>query len=253
MIELKNVCLDYPIEQEDDYSLKKTFINYFGRKKSSSSKCYQALKNITLRIDGGEKVGIIGLNGAGKSTLLRVLSEIYEPTLGSIKVNGKVVSLLDLATGFELHHTGIENIRIRLMFLGATQSEIDEKIEDISEFTELGDFLNLPTKTYSSGMFLRLAFATSTALIPDILIADEVIGAGDALFVNKAKERLDNFLHKSDTLVISSHSMELIREFCKRVIWVHEGVIIADGEVNEVISKYENFCHDFSNSNGAVN
>lgn len=238
-INLKNVYIDYPLEIEDGYSLKAGLISLFSFKKKAQKPIYRALENITLSIDKGERVGLIGLNGAGKSTLLRVMSGIYHPSQGIAEINGQVSPLLDFATGFELHHSGLENIKIRLMFLGESPEGIKEKINGIAEFSDLGDFIYLPARTYSTGMFLRLAFAASTAIEPEILIADEVVGAGDAQFAEKASARINKLLNSGNTTVISSHSMELVRKFCTRTIWLHKGKIMMDGSTAEVIAAYE--------------
>lgn len=239
MIELKNVSIDYPLDPPDGSSIKSALLNCFNKNRTSNNSYYRALDNVTLKIKQGERVGLIGLNGAGKSTMLRVMSGIFHPSHGVVKIVGRVSPLLDFATGLELHHTGLENIRIRLMFLGESPIEIDRKIDEIAEFSELGEFINMPARTYSTGMFMRLAFATSTAINPEILIADEVVGAGDAQFAEKARHRIEELLSGERTTVLSSHSMELIRSFCHRVVWLHRGKIIADGDSEDVIKDYE--------------
>jgi len=242
-IELSDVCVDYPLDVSDAYSLKKALFDRFVSNNTEAASHYRALNGITLQIRQGERVGIIGLNGAGKSTLLRVMCGIFEPSQGVAKSYGKISPLLDFATGLELHHTGIENIKIRLLFLGETIDTIEKKIPEIAAFAELGDFLHQPARTYSTGMFMRLAFAISTSIEPEILIADEVVGAGDAQFADKAKMRLDRLLSKGKTTVLSSHSMELIRLFCDRALWLENGRIRMDGEVEEVIAAYESNAH----------
>jgi ABC-type polysaccharide/polyol phosphate transport system ATPase subunit len=238
MIELTKVSIDYPFDFEDGGSLKSYFFSIFKKKNELKKKYFRALDNVSVKINKGERVGIIGLNGAGKSTILKVMSRIFYPTHGSVKIIGRVAPLLDFATGLELHHTGLENIRIRLMFLGESPKSIDEKIFEIVDFCKLGDFINLPARTYSAGMFMRLAFAISTSINPEILIADEVVGSGDVQFNDKARRRLDNMLSKNRTTVLSSHSMDLIKNFCNRVIWLHQGKIVADGDCKHVIKDY---------------
>jgi ABC-type polysaccharide/polyol phosphate transport system ATPase subunit len=238
-IELHNVSVDYPLEHEDGYSLKNSLLNFYAKAQTPKAEFFRALHNVSLEIVRGEKVGIIGLNGAGKSTILRVMSGIFVPSAGNITVHGNVSPLLDFATGFERHLTGIENIQIRLLFLGLSKKEVAEKISEIVEFSELGDFIHQQVRTYSSGMFIRLAFAVSTSIDPEILIADEIIGAGDAQFAAKAKIRLEQFLSKNSTVVLSSHSMDLLRNFCNRVIWIHKGEIVADGTTDEIVVEYE--------------
>jgi len=238
MIELKNVSIDYPLDHVDGASLKSALVNGFFCRRPKAN-YYRAIDDVSLHIPNGERVGLVGLNGAGKSTLLRVMSGIFQPSHGTVQIQGRVSPLLDFATGFELHHTGMENIRIRLMLLGESKASIDEKIGEICEFSELGDFLNQPARTYSTGMFMRLAFATSTAINPEILIADEVVGAGDAQFAEKAKQRIEKLLSGGRTTVISSHSMGLIRQFCTRVVWLHKGKVLLDGPVEDVLKDYE--------------
>lgn len=240
VIELQNVSLDYYLDNEDSYSLKSALLNFYAKAKKPMSRTFRALNNISLDISKGEKVGILGLNGAGKTTLLRTISGIFEPTQGRVKINGKISPLLDFQTGFEEHLTGIENIKIRLMFLGLSKSEAEARIPEIVEFAELGDFIHQPVKTYSAGMSLRLAFATSTSIQPEILVADEVIGTGDAQFAYKAKMRLEEFLSRDSTMVLSSHSMDLVKNFCNRGILLSNGQIIADGSIDFAIHEYNN-------------
>lgn len=242
-IELNDVCIDYPLDANDSFSLKRALFDIFSRRESNSLRHFRALDHVSLQIKQGERVGIIGLNGAGKSTLLRVMCGIFEPTSGYVKITGKVSPLLDFATGLELHHTGIENIRIRLLFLGESLESIEKKIPEIARFAELGDFLYQPARTYSTGMFMRLAFAASTSIEPEILIADEVVGAGDAQFADKAKTRLDRLLLHGNTTILSSHSMELIKRFCDRAIWLKNGRIEMDGLVDDVAQAYEQNAH----------
>ncbi|RTK92429.1 MAG: ABC transporter ATP-binding protein [Rickettsiales bacterium] len=237
-IELKNVSIDYHLDSEDAYSFKNAFLNFYAKAQKPTAKVFRAIDNLSLNIKKGEKVGFIGLNGAGKTTLLRTIAGIFQPSAGEVIVNGAVSPLLDFHTGFEDHLTGIENIMIRLMFLGLSKQEAIEKLPDIISFSELGDFINQPIRTYSAGMNLRLAFATSTSIEPEILVADEVIGTGDAQFALKAKKRLEDFLSKKCTLILSSHSMELIRDYCTRIVWLRNGQVVADGAVDEVIKEY---------------
>lgn len=239
-IELHNVSIDYPIQHEDGYSFKNSLINFYAKAKKPKVDFFRALNSVSLNINKGEKIGIIGLNGAGKSTLLRVMSGIFLPSEGRITIHGNVSPLLDFATGFESHLTGIDNIIIRLMLLGLSKEKAIEKIPEIIEFTELGDFIYQPVRTYSSGMFIRLAFAVSTSINPEILVADEIIGAGDAQFAAKARLRLTSFLSQDSTTILSSHSMELLHEFCYRVIWLHHGEIIDDGPTESILNKYQN-------------
>lgn len=238
-IELHNVSIDYPIQHEDGYSFKNSILNFYAKAKKPKVDFFRALNNVSLTIKKGEKIGIIGLNGAGKSTLLRVMSGIFMPSKGNVLIHGKISPLLDFATGFEAHLTGIDNIVIRLMLLGLSKKEAISKIPEIIEFTELSDFIYQPVRTYSSGMFVRLAFAVSTSINPEILVADEIIGAGDAQFAAKAKLRLQSFLSQDSTTILSSHSMELLHDFCHRIIWLHHGEIIDDGPTSTILTRYQ--------------
>jgi ABC-type polysaccharide/polyol phosphate transport system ATPase subunit len=196
---------------------------------------------VSLELRDGDRLGIIGRNGSGKTTLLRVLSGIYEPTSGSIAIDGSVASMTDLTMGMDWDATGEENIVIRGILLGLTRREAVELIEPVREFTELGDRLQYPIRTYSTGMLLRLAFAISTSIRPDILVMDEMIGAGDAHFIEKARRRVQDLIGVSNILAISSHNLAMIREFCTLAILLGEGRIVAQGGVDEVIARYEQF------------
>lgn len=197
-----------------------------------------ALRSVNIEIKKGERVGLIGLNGAGKSTLLKVMAGIYPPTSGSVNTNGHVCPMFEFATGFEMNQSGWDNIRIRGMLLGMSPDEIEEKLPEIAAFTELGEFLNYPVRTYSAGMFIRLAFAVSTSINPEILLIDEVMGAGDIKFAEKAKRRMLEFMEQGKILVFSTHSFELLNTFCKRTIWIHKGLILADGDTQDTVARY---------------
>ena len=199
-----------------------------------------ALKKINLKITDGERVAIIGHNGAGKSTLLRLLSGIYMPTNGKIRVEGKISSLFEFATGFEMERNGWDNIYLRGLMLGETPKGISAKMKEIAEFSELGDFLNMPVKYYSSGMFIRLAFSTSTAIEPDILLLDEALAAGDAAFIEKANERMKDMMRASKIMILVTHSMETAIQLCNRCIWLERGEIMLDTTPSEAVDAYMN-------------
>lgn len=198
-----------------------------------------ALKSVSIDIQHGERVGLIGLNGAGKSTLLKVMAGIYPPSRGSIASKGLICPMFEFATGFEMTQSGWDNIRIRGLLLGMTRDEIEAKLPEIAEFTELGEFLDYPVRTYSSGMFIRLAFAISTSLNPEILLIDEVMGAGDVRFAAKAKQRMFKFMEYGKILVFSSHDFGLLKSLCSRTIWLEKGVVMDDGPSDQVIEKYQ--------------
>ncbi|MBV9508064.1 MAG: ABC transporter ATP-binding protein [Acidobacteriia bacterium] len=219
--------------------LKSWLPRVFRRNTASPGRYHvEALKNISLDIGHGERVGLIGLNGAGKSTLLKVLAGIYPPTSGTVERRGHVCPMFEFATGFEMNQSGWDNIRIRALLLGMPRAEIEAKIEEIGAFTELGEFLSYPVRTYSSGMFIRLAFAVSTSINPEILLLDEVMGAGDIQFAEKARKRMSEFMEQGKILVFSSHNMEQLSTLCERTIWLEKGQIAADGPTREIMALY---------------
>ncbi|WP_337166038.1 ABC transporter ATP-binding protein [Vibrio fluvialis] len=198
-----------------------------------------ALQGININISSGERVGLIGLNGAGKSTLLKVMAGIYPPSTGEVQTRGHVCPLFEFATGFEMNQSGWDNIRIRGMLLGMLPEEIDEKLPEIATFTELGEFLDYPVRTYSSGMFIRLAFAVSTSIKPEILLIDEVMGAGDISFAEKAKRRMFDFISQGKVLVFTTHNFALLGDFCERTIWLEKGKVVADDKTEDIIEVYQ--------------
>ena len=198
----------------------------------------QALADISLYIDHGERVGLVGHNGAGKTTLLRVLAGVYEPSAGRIAVDGKVSTLLDASLGLNPEATGYENILLRGLYMGLHPREIRTLAPAIADFTELGDFLHMPVRTYSAGMMIRLGFAVATATKPEILLMDEWLLAGDAQFLDKARQRIDTFVSQSQILVLASHSLEVIRKWCRKVVWLEGGRVILAGNAEPVLSRY---------------
>jgi ABC-2 type transport system ATP-binding protein/lipopolysaccharide transport system ATP-binding protein len=198
----------------------------------------KALDGLTFEINEGDRIGLLGHNGSGKTTLLRTLAGIYEPVSGVMRTSGRAFPLFDLQLGMDQDATGIENIWMRGKFLGLTTKQIQDALEDIAEFTELGEYLHMPIRTYSSGMMLRLAFAISTAIKPEILILDEMIGAGDAAFIARADARLKDFLSKAGILVIASHAMPILRQWCNKGMLLEHGKLIAYGPLEEVIARY---------------
>jgi ABC-type polysaccharide/polyol phosphate transport system ATPase subunit len=239
----KQVSLSYPIYDLDKRSFKRNLASIATGglvvKDTKGLVKINALQNINLHLKEGDRVGLIGHNGAGKSTFLRLLSGVYEPEQGNIHVEGKVSSLLNINVGMQPTLTGYENIRIRGLLMGLSPSKIQSVITDIENFTELGNFLSMQVKTYSTGMSIRLAFALSTAIEPDILLVDEVIGAGDANFLEKAKKRMHAIIQKSNIMVLASHSNDIITQFCNRVLWLEHGQIKLDGPAEEVIQAYK--------------
>ncbi len=205
---------------------------------------FQAIEKLDLSINRGDRVGIIGRNGAGKTTLLKLISGTLEPTLGTISVNGDIQALMQIGIGFHPEFNGLENIRASLLYSGLDREEREAAEADIIEFCELGDFLQQPLKTYSLGMQSRLQFACATAIKPDILIIDEILGAGDAYFAAKSALRMERLTGSGCTLILVSHSMGQVMQFCDQVIWIEQGQIAARGEAREVVNRYERFIHE---------
>lgn len=236
---IKDINLYYPSGLYNRKTLKQTVFELIKLQKPKPLlRDVHALRGINLEICNGERVGVIGHNGAGKSTLLKAISGIYPLSSGEIQVSGSIKSLFDLSVGFEIEATGRENIMYRGLLLGETPSSLENKIEDIVEFAELGEFIDYPIKSYSSGMIIRLAFAISTMISGDILLLDEIFGAGDAKFMHKAKQRIMNLVDTANILVFISHDLSTIKEMCKRVIWLEKGKVRMDGETSEVIDEY---------------
>lgn len=200
---------------------------------------FWALKNVSFEVERGEVVGIIGHNGAGKSTLLKVISGILKPTGGELEVHGNVVPMLELGSGFDHDLTGRENIFLNGSILGYSEKYLKEKYEQIVEFSELGKFIDVPIRNYSSGMLMRLAFSIATVVQPEILIVDEILAVGDAAFQEKSKTRMLELMSGGTTVLFVSHSLEQIREMCDRVIWLEHGQIKAIGATKKICDAYE--------------
>lgn len=237
-VSLQKTGIRFIGQTEAQYSLKAWLAGKIKPQDRAASYSIDALADIDLEIRRGERVGLIGLNGAGKSTLLKVIAGIYPPTSGTAITRGHVCPMFEFATGFEMNQTGWDNIRIRGLLLGMSPDEIEAKLPEIGAFTELDKFLDYPVRTYSAGMFIRLAFAVSTSINPEILLIDEVMGAGDMAFAEKAKRRMREFMEQGQVLVFSSHNMDLLAEFCSRTIWLEKGRIRADGRTQEVVASY---------------
>ena len=236
-----NISVDFPLYHSDNRSLKKTVLGAtagrFGQDRKRR-RVVQALRDISFSLRSGDRLGLIGSNGSGKTTLLRALSGIYQPTNGLLSMEGRLTSLLDSAQGMNMDLTGRENIRLRGYFHGMPKADIMGLEADVEDFAEIGEFLDLPVRNYSSGMVVRLAFAMATASHPEILLMDEWILAGDAAFMEKAKRRMEEMVRKADILILASHSSSIISEWCNRVIWLEQGKIVADGTPLEILSRY---------------
>jgi len=241
-IHTRDAWVEFPIFDAKSRSLKKTFLGKAGGtigRNTSNVLVIEALKDITLSLSTGDRVGLVGHNGAGKSTLLRLLSGIYEPTRGKAIVKGRVAPIFDLGVGMDPEISGYENIIIRGLFLGETRKKMLSKVDEIAEFTDLGEYLSMPLRTYSTGMRVRLAIGVVTSIDPEILLLDEGIGAVDAEFLKKAQTRLQGLVERSGILVFASHSTEFLARLCKTAIWIDHGSIKMMGEIEDVVRAYE--------------
>lgn len=238
-IELRNAGVEFAIYNSRSRSIRNDLLRRVGGHIDAAADndrvVVQALRGINLKLESGDRIGLIGHNGAGKTTLLRVLSGAYEPSTGTALIDGRVSSLLDLHMGMDFELTGRQNIVLRGVFLGLTFKEAHGLVPEIAEFCELGAFLDVPMRTYSSGMIIRLAFGVSTAVQPDIILLDEMINVGDEGFADKARDRIHRVFDRAHILVLASHKMRQVREYCNRAILLREGTIVADGPVDDVI------------------
>lgn len=236
-----HVCVDFPIYNAKNRSLKNTVMQAAtGGKVSFGAEgtIIRSLDDVSFTFKDGDRVGLVGHNGAGKSTLLRALSRVYEPTSGYAQINGEIGSLVDISLGIDAEATGRENIFIRGALLGLRRKDIENRFDEIVDFSELGSFVDMPVRTYSSGMHLRLAFAVATIIRPEILLMDEWLSVGDASFNAKAESRLTELVQSSRILVIASHSRELIEKTCNRALWFEHGRLKMDGTPQEVCRAY---------------
>ncbi len=248
MVHLENVRVDFPI-----YGAQRSLgrallqratggaIQREGR--HGARVMVHALSNVSLRLEDGDRLGLVGHNGSGKSTLLKVIAGIYEPVSGRLTVDGRVTPLLEMMPGLDLGDTGYENIITAGLLHGLSRAEIVEKIPEIEEFCELGEYLTLPVRTYSAGMKMRLGFSLATALKPGILLVDETFGTGDLRFTERAAKRLDKFMERSPIIVLASHSETMIRSICNKAALLHEGQLVGVGSVDEICERYEAMVH----------
>ena len=239
---LNRVGVEFPVLHVSHRSLKKALIATATGgailKEAHSAPVIRALANITATFQAGDRIGLVGPNGAGKTTLLRAIAGIYEPSRGFVRTEGDITTLLELGLGFNIDMTGRENIRLRGMYMGLRPAEIAKLAPEIEAFTELGDYLDMPIRTYSSGMQLRLSFAVATCRQPDILLMDEWVMAGDAAFVAKARARIEEFVSSSRILVLASHSDATIRQWCNKAMYLAGGELRMFGDTDEVLAAY---------------
>jgi lipopolysaccharide transport system ATP-binding protein len=242
LIEFQKVCIDFPIFNGKSRSLKHQLINLAtgGQLNSANPGCVvvRALDDVSFVLKDGDRVGVIGHNGSGKSTLLRCLGGVYKPTYGNANIVGKCGSLIDISLGIDPEATGRENIYIRAALLEMTRGEIESRFTEIEHFADLGNFIDLPVRTYSSGMHLRLAFSVSTVMRPNILLMDEWLSVGDEDFRVKAEGRVTEMVSSTNILVIATHSRELVHKICNRVLYFEHGRLVADGSPEEVCKQY---------------
>ncbi|GAN78816.1 ABC transporter ATP-binding protein [Acidocella aminolytica] len=240
-LQIENVSVSFPLYHGESRSLKKTVFAAASGRMGQDSKhriTVEALRDVSFALGTGDRLGFIGSNGAGKTTLLRTMAGIYEPVNGKITIEGRVTALLDPGQGMNFELTGNENIRLRALFSGYSEAQIKKLQEDVAQFADLGEFLSLPVRTYSSGMVVRLGFALATAIHPQILLMDEWILAGDAAFLGKARERLETMVGSAEILVLSSHNPAILMQWCNRLIWMEGGRIRMDGAPEEILAAY---------------
>ncbi|WP_310550694.1 ABC transporter ATP-binding protein [Paenibacillus glufosinatiresistens] len=239
-IEFKDVSLRFRIYSDKGLSIKESIINRVRRKNYADKvKEFWVLQHLNLSIEHGDRLGIIGNNGAGKSTMLKLISKIYEPTQGTIDVSGRVVPLIELGAGFNPELTGRENIYLNGAVLGYTKEEMKSLEKNIIEFSELKDFIDIPIKYYSTGMYARLAFTVATEVQPEILIIDEIFAGGDINFVDRAVKRINNLIDSAQIVIMVSHSLGLIKDVCNRCIVIADHGVAFDGKVDDAIKYYQ--------------
>jgi homopolymeric O-antigen transport system ATP-binding protein len=236
-----DLSIDFPLYHAESRSLKKAMLSAATSRLGQDRKqrlVVHAVREVTFALAPGDRLGLIGENGAGKTTLLRALAGIYEPVGGALSVHGRLTALLDLSQGINVDLTGRENIRLFALYKRLSQHQATRLEEDVIDFCELEQFIDIPMRTYSSGMTVRLGFALATAVHPEILVMDEWLLAGDANFMEKARRRLESLVRGADILVIASHSANIVKDWCNRVIWMERGRIRADGPPDEVLKSY---------------
>jgi ABC-type polysaccharide/polyol phosphate transport system ATPase subunit len=240
-IKVTHVSKDFKLYYDKANTLKEKIL-FFSKKNRSKNNILHVLKDINIEIKKGESVALIGTNGSGKSTLLKLMNRIIYPTKGRITKDGKLTSLLELGAGFHDDFTGRENIYFNASIFGLTKEEIDKKLDQIIEFSELEEFIDNPVRTYSSGMYMRLAFSVAINVEADILLIDEILAVGDQHFQDKCFNKLIELKEAGKTIVIVTHSMEQVKRFCDRAIWLYEGEVHRDGKVSEVLEEYLKVC-----------
>lgn len=238
MINLEKVSMKFNLGIEKNFSMKQAFIDLFTKKKDKKNEEFWALTDVNFHVKKGEVVGLIGSNGAGKSTLLKIVSGVMKPTSGKVTVNGVISPMIELGAGFDPELNARENIYLNGSILGYSKKFIDEKFEEIVEFSELKDFLEVPVKNFSSGMTAKLAFSIATVVNPEILIVDEILSVGDIKFQEKSKKKMMDMINGGTTVLYVSHSLESIRDLCTKVVWLEHGKVIKVGETKKICEEY---------------
>ena len=236
MIKANHITVSYRMSHDKIQSIKEYLVAMLKRKLKYEE--FHALKDVSFEIKKGEVVGIVGNNGAGKSTLLKVISGILRPTEGSVEVSGNVVPMLELGSGFDFDLTGRENVFLNGSILGYSESFLKSKYNEIVEFSELGEFIDIPMRNYSSGMIMRLAFSIASMVSPDVLIVDEILAVGDAAFQEKSYARMTELMSHGTTVLLVSHNIDQIRSLCDRVVWLDHGNVVAVGDTQEICDRY---------------
>lgn len=238
MIIINNVSMKFNLGIEKDFSIKQAFINLFKKNKNKKNEDFYALDKVDFHIKRGEVVGLIGSNGAGKSTLLKVVSGVMKPTSGKVTVNGVISPMIELGAGFDPNLTARENIYLNGAILGYSKKFLDEKFEEIVEFSELKEFLEVPVKNFSSGMTAKLAFSIATIVNPEILIVDEILSVGDLKFQEKSKAKMMEMIKGGTTVLYVSHSLQSIKDICTKVVWLEHGKVVKIGDTNKICDEY---------------
>ena len=247
MIDIEHVTMEFDMGIEKGFSFKEMFISFFDPKKRKEKKLnkakskFLALKDVSFQVKKGEVIGLIGSNGAGKSTLLKIVSGVMKPTKGSVVVRGNVAPMIELGAGFDIELTARENIYLNGAILGFSKDFLDSKFDEIVEFSELKDFIDVPIKNFSSGMTAKLAFSIATIVDPEILIVDEILSVGDIKFQEKSKNKMMSMINGGTTVLYVSHSIETIEKLCNKVVWLEHGEVVMIGEPKEVCGAYYKF------------
>lgn len=248
-IQVNHIKKAYKLYDDNRQRLKEAL---FPRSSKRYYKEFLALDDVSFNVAKGDIVGIIGTNGSGKSTILKIITGVLQATSGTVQVNGRISALLELGAGFNMEYTGLENIRLNGMMLGLSAEEIEKRIPEILNFAEIGEFVHQPVKTYSSGMFARLAFAVSINVKPDILIIDEALSVGDMYFQEKCYEKMKQMVKTGATILFVSHSLPAVRNFCKKAIWLEKGHVHSEGRADEVVNEYKQYLESKLNQDDAA-